>query len=1239
MTTNYTYTITNSTSNTAPVAEGGTVTFTVTRSGSGSASDVYLSTYKGTADVNDYQSLYATTLSFAANETTKTVTLATYTDSAVEGTEYFYLELFKTYADAINYDWTSWSAAYVKDAVVSSNYSYTITSSANNLNAPATEGATVTFTIQRSGSGSASTVYLSTSDGTTDANDFQALSLSTLTFAANETTKTVTVKTHADNQTEYVELFWLDLYKSYADALNDDWASYGSAYIDDFGVGSAATGLSANKPAGVAQATSLGDVPGLGASATANLSQSFPGHSLKEFNNDYAFAALAANGSVMAWGQNANGGELGSASSALNGDIDVTHIYSNNAAFAALRADGSVVSWGNASAGGDSSAVAAALNGTLNVTQVFSTETAFAALREDGSVVTWGDLATGGDSSAVASKLNGDLDVSVVYSNMNAFAALRTDGSVVTWGFDLFGGNSSAVASQLSGTMDVTEVVATGSAFAAVRTDGSVVSWGSAGDGGNSSALASGLNGDVDVRAVCASSSAFAALRVDGSVLSWGDVNNGGDSSAVADQLNGSTDVSALASTQTAFAALRTDGSVVTWGNAEGGGNSSAVASALDGSTDVTRIYANGSAFAALRSDGSVVSWGYGAYGGDQSAVAGKLDGSVDVQGVVANDHAFAALRLDGSVVTWGSMLEGGDSTAVQSKLDGTVDVSQIYASSSAFAALRAYGTVVTWGNQDKGGDSSAVAANLTSIKNLTGDLLNAWAVEPNGTAPTVTAFSPVDEATDVAIASNIVVTFSEAIDRGTGNIVLKTAAGATVATYAAASSANLSIAGAVLTINPTTDLDFGTGYKVEFAAGSIKDLAGNSFAGSTSYNFTTAPAGNPRDNDFNAAQFASPSVVGAGVGDDTYLLSNTLLLPGKTVTLSDTVGNNSIQLAAGLAIASSKVMTNTLQLTLNTGAVVKVLGADKFTYEAGGNSTAGINQTDISYASFVQNTLGVTMPTGSAIAEGGALVIGGGAAAPVGAAQSVDDNFVIAQASSPSVLGSGAGNDTYLLSGPMLSADKTITLSDTVGANSIQLATGLSIKSCKVMTNTLQLTMDNNSVVKVLGADKFSYEAGGNSTAGINQTDLSYADFVAKILGLTMPTGSAIVSGGEVLIGGGGGAASTVLVVGSTAPVTATAQADNFSFNVAAAKATAADTQIAINGFAVAQDILTIDSVTALGAVKLSALDGVDGIAVQFDGIDAETLVNFGTDANGDVITLTLIGVTDPALVNISVV
>ncbi|MBY0411613.1 MAG: Ig-like domain-containing protein, partial [Burkholderiaceae bacterium] len=103
-------------------------------------------------------------------------------------------------------------------------------------------------------------------------------------------------------------------------------------------------------------------------------------------------------------------------------------------------------------------------------------------------------------------------------------------------------------------------------------------------------------------------------------------------------------------------------------------------------------------------------------------------------------------------------------------------------------------------------------------------------------TAPTVVNFSPADEATGVTVGSIIVLTFSEAIARGTGSIVLKTAAGVVVATYDAASSANLSVAGSVFTLNPSADLTAGTAYRLELAAGSVKDLAGNSFAGTSSY-------------------------------------------------------------------------------------------------------------------------------------------------------------------------------------------------------------------------------------------------------------------------------------------------------------------------------------------------------------------------------------------------------------------
>jgi hypothetical protein len=62
-----------------------------------------------------------------------------------------------------------------------------------------------------------------------------------------------------------------------------------------------------------------------------------------------------------------------------------------------------------------------------------------------------------------------------------------------------------------------------------------------------------------------------------------------------------------------------------------------------------------------------------------------------------------------------------------------------------------------------------------------------------------------------------------------------------TVATYVVASSTNLSVAGNALTLNPTGDLLYMTGYRVEFGAGSIKDLSGNAYAGTSSYNFSTA--------------------------------------------------------------------------------------------------------------------------------------------------------------------------------------------------------------------------------------------------------------------------------------------------------------------------------------------------------------------------------------------------------------
>jgi methionine-rich copper-binding protein CopC len=111
-------------------------------------------------------------------------------------------------------------------------------------------------------------------------------------------------------------------------------------------------------------------------------------------------------------------------------------------------------------------------------------------------------------------------------------------------------------------------------------------------------------------------------------------------------------------------------------------------------------------------------------------------------------------------------------------------------------------------------------------------------------TPPVTSSFSPAVNATGVAVGENLVATFSEPIARGTGNITLKNLTDATQTTIPVTDTAQISISGAVLTINPTANLVAGKNYAVQIASTAIKDLANNSFAGianDTTWNFATA--------------------------------------------------------------------------------------------------------------------------------------------------------------------------------------------------------------------------------------------------------------------------------------------------------------------------------------------------------------------------------------------------------------
>ncbi|CAK0780287.1 exported hypothetical protein [Gammaproteobacteria bacterium] len=127
--------------------------------------------------------------------------------------------------------------------------------------------------------------------------------------------------------------------------------------------------------------------------------------------------------------------------------------------------------------------------------------------------------------------------------------------------------------------------------------------------------------------------------------------------------------------------------------------------------------------------------------------------------------------------------------------------------------------------------------------------------------------------------------------------------------------------------------------------------------------------------------QANSPAIVGAGEGDDTYILTPTSLTDTQRITISDTQGTNLLQLAGGLSIAKSEVSPTALRLTLNNGAQVTILGADAFGYDVGGNVTAGISHAPVSFADLAKNTLGVAVPASGTVNGGAVTVPGSGTA------------------------------------------------------------------------------------------------------------------------------------------------------------------------------------------------------------------------------------------------------------------
>jgi hypothetical protein len=371
--------------------------------------------------------------------------------------------------------------------------------------------------------------------------------------------------------------------------------------------------------------------------------------------------------------------------------------------------------------------------------------------------------------------------------------------------------------------------------------------------------------------------------------------------------------------------------------------------------------------------------------------------------------------------------------------------------------------------------------------------------------APTVTTFSPADEATAVAIGANIVLTFNEAVQRGSGNIVLKTAAGAPVATYDATTSANLSILGNTLTLNPTADLGYSTGYMVEFVTGTIKDIAGNSYVGTTSYNFTTGAAPDttaPTVTAFSPADEASAVAVGANI---VLTFSETVQRGSGNIVLKTAEGAVVATYNAGTSgnlIIAGKSLTINPSNDLNYSTGYRVEFAAGTIKDIAGNSYAGASNYNFTTTGIVFNG---TSRNDSLYGLAGDDTLNG-----------VGGNDTLSGGAGNDSLTGGTGVDTFLV------GEGTDAITDLGnGADILMVSAGATANATVYAAWTASTTTSNSGIANLSTyGTAVNLEAVTKGTSGYNLTNMGTA---------TMLTGSALADtltggvGNDTLTGGAG--------------------------------------------------------------------------------------------------------------------
>ncbi|MCD9026340.1 S-layer homology domain-containing protein [Cohnella silvisoli] len=203
-----------------------------------------------------------------------------------------------------------------------------------------------------------------------------------------------------------------------------------------------------------------------------------------------------------------------------------------------------------------------------------------------------------------------------------------------------------------------------------------------------------------------------------------------------------------------------------------------------------------------------------------------------------------------------GTILTSADGATWTNRNSGTGNwLNGVSYGSNTFVAVGEAGTVVSSVDGTKWSSRSYITENslygvvygkgLFVIAEESGKIITAKA------EPTVSSYSPVDEASGIATGANLQLIFRENILAAAGkSIVIKKASDdSVVETIAAADTTKVIVEGLKVTINPAADLAYSTAYYVQIDDGAFKGAANNEWLGITdkeTWSFTTAAAPEP---------------------------------------------------------------------------------------------------------------------------------------------------------------------------------------------------------------------------------------------------------------------------------------------------------------------------------------------------------------------------------------------------------